>query len=203
MSEPHINGKTLCESSPYSWLINKLNPHKFNKHAFICTHCHTQVYPYNVAKCLSTENQPLENFSLYIIIISHERYLDPSTSLFLTFSVPLPTLFHAPCIHVYFYLYSPYISWWFDYSLWIITVSLTFTITSEVADDELLPSLDTALFKCFGIDWAELCDMWVEVYDETCESSARMLVTVEGCKGGTGAGWSYSWRAVSTSGTPV
>ena len=51
-----------------------------------------------------------------------------------------------------------------------------------------LPSSDTALFKCFGIDWAELCDMWMEVCDETCESDARMLVTVEGCKGGRGQG---------------
>ena len=98
-----------------------------------------------------------------------------------------------------------------------MTVSLTFTVTSEAADDELLPSSDTPLFKCFGIDWAELCDMWEGLCDETCESSARMLVTVEGCEGGTRGGRSCccvncvrdAWervgagRAAGTSGTPV
>ena len=70
----------------------------------------------------------------------------------------------------------------------MMTVSLTFTITSEVADDELLPSSDTPLFKCFGIDRVELYDMWVGLCDVIWESGARMLVTVEGCEGGTGGG---------------
>ena len=124
----------------------------------------------------------------------------------------LPTILPT-CIIIY----SPQVSWWFDLAPWMRTVSLTFTVTSEVADDELLPSSDTPLFKCFGIDWVELCDMWEGLCDETCESSARMLVTVEGCEGGTRGGWSCccvncvrgTWervgvgRAAGTSGTPV
>ena len=90
-----------------------------------------------------------------------------------------------------------------------MTVSSTFVVTSEVVDDALLPSSDTTLTKCFGIDWAEFCD-------DTWESGARMLVTVEGCEGGTEGGWSCcvncvrgAWervgvgRAVGTSGTPA
>ena len=73
-------------------------------------------------------------------------------------------------------------------------VSLTFVATSEAADDEpLLPSSDISLFKCFGIDWAELCDMWAEPCDDTIESGARMLVIVEeGCEGVTGGGGGWS-----------
>ena len=88
-------------------------------------------------------------------------------------------------------------------------VSLTFTVTSDVVD-ELLPSSDTPLAKCFGIDWVELCD-------DTWESGARMLVTEEACEGGTGGGCSGCcencvrgiWesvgagRVIGTSGTPA
>ena len=63
--------------------------------------------------------------------------------------------------------------------------SLTFTVTSEVAN-ELLPSSDIPLLKCFGMDWAELCDMWAEFYNDTWESGARMLSTEEACDSGTG-----------------
>ena len=39
-----------------------------------------------------------------------------------------------------------------------------------------------------GSDRVELCDMWAGLCDETCESGARMLVTVKGCEDGTGGG---------------